>query len=145
MTEKGVRVRARVPDLRSLQPAYEDTRVMYYGPAESWNLRDRHMFETLEAQLDFHGPQARAVVWEHNSHVGNAAATEMSARGALNVGQLCRERFGEQAFLLGFGTDHGTVAAAHDWDAPMQVRRCDPLTPRATRGYSTRRACRPCC
>ena len=84
------------------------------------------MFETLEALLDFHGPQARAVVWEHNSHVGNAAATEMSARGEFNVGQLCRERFGEQAFLLGFGTDHGTVAAAHDWDAPMQVMAVRP-------------------
>ena len=101
-------------------------RVMYYGQAESWNLRDRHMFETLEALLDFHGSEARAVVWEHNSHVGNAAATEMSARGEFNVGQLCRERFGEQAFLLGFGTDHGTVAAAHDWDAPMQVMAVRP-------------------
>jgi protein-L-isoaspartate(D-aspartate) O-methyltransferase len=78
------------------------------------------MFDTLDLLLRYHGPEARAVVWEHNSHVGNAAATEMSARGELNVGQLCRERFGEDAFLLGFGTDHGTVAAADDWGGPMR-------------------------
>jgi protein-L-isoaspartate(D-aspartate) O-methyltransferase len=101
-------------------------RVMYYGQAESWNLRDRHMFDTLATLLDFHGPEARAVVWEHNSHVGNAAATEMSARGEFNVGQLCRERFDRDAFLLGFGTDRGTVAAAHEWDAPMQVMAVRP-------------------
>lgn len=96
-------------------------RVMYYGHVDSWNLRDRHMFDTLAMLLQFHGPAARAVVWAHNSHLGNAAATEMSSRGELNVGQLCREQFGSDAFLLGFGTDHGTVAAARDWDAPMQV------------------------
>ncbi len=101
-------------------------RVMYFGQVDSWNLRDRHMFDTLDMLLKFHGPEARAVVWEHNSHVGNAAATEMGARGEFNVGQLCRERFGRDAFLLGFGTDHGTVAAAHDWDAPMQVMAVRP-------------------
>ena len=101
-------------------------RVMYSGQVESWNLRDRHMFDTLDMLLNFHGPEARAVVWEHNSHVGNAAATEMGARGEFNVGQLCRERFGRDAFLVGFGTDHGTVAAAHDWDAPMQVMSVRP-------------------
>jgi protein-L-isoaspartate(D-aspartate) O-methyltransferase len=101
-------------------------RVMYSGQVDSWNLRDRHMFDTLDMLLTFHGPEARAVVWEHNSHVGNAAATEMGARGEFNVGQLCRERFGQEAFLLGFGTDHGTVAAARDWDAPMQVMAVRP-------------------
>ncbi len=101
-------------------------RVMYSGQVESWNLRDRHMFDTLEMLLKFHGPEAKAVVWEHNSHVGNAAATEMGARGEFNVGQLCRERFGREAFLLGLGTDHGTVAAAQDWDAPMEVMKVRP-------------------
>jgi protein-L-isoaspartate(D-aspartate) O-methyltransferase len=101
-------------------------RVMYYGQVASWNLRDRHMFDTLEALLAFHGPDAKAVVWAHNSHVGNAAATEMSTRGEFNVGQLCREGFGKDAFLLGFGTDHGTVAAAQDWGAPMQVMAVRP-------------------
>ena len=95
-------------------------RAMYYGSAASWNLRDTHMFDTLQALFEFHGPGARGVVWEHNSHVGNAAATEMSARGELNVGQLCREKFRDGAYIVGFGTDHGTVGAASDWDEPMQ-------------------------
>ena len=95
-------------------------RAMYYGSAASWNLRDTHMFETLQALFDFYGPDAKGVVWEHNSHVGNAAATEMGARGELNVGQLCRGEFGNGAYILGFGTDHGTVGAASDWDEPMQ-------------------------
>jgi len=101
-------------------------RVMYWGSRESWNLRDRHMFATLQALLTFHGPEARAVVWEHNSHVGDARATEMGARGELNVGQLARETFGAEAFLVGLGTDHGTVAAASDWDGPMEVKRVRP-------------------
>jgi protein-L-isoaspartate(D-aspartate) O-methyltransferase len=96
-------------------------RVMYYGGVESWNLRDGHMFETLEALLEFHGAGAKAVVWEHNSHLGDAAATEMGVRGEINVGHLCRQAFGPAAFLVGFGTDHGTVAAAHEWDGPMHV------------------------
>jgi protein-L-isoaspartate(D-aspartate) O-methyltransferase len=96
-------------------------RVMYYGGVESWNLRDGHMFETLEALLRFHGPHSRAVVWEHNSHLGDAAATEMGVRGEINVGYLCRQALGPAAFLVGFGTDHGTVAAAHEWDGPMHV------------------------
>jgi protein-L-isoaspartate(D-aspartate) O-methyltransferase len=104
-------------------------RAMYYGRADSWNLRDGHMFDTLESLLAAHGPESRAVVWAHNSHLGDAAATEMSARGELNVGQLCRERFGRDAFLLGFGTDHGTVAAASDWGAPMQVMDVRPSHP----------------
>lgn len=98
-------------------------RSMYYGGDESWNVRDRHMFDTLEALLAFHGPTAKAVVWEHNSHLGDARATEMGVRGQLNVGQLCRQRFGDAAVLIGFGTDHGTVAAAHQWDGPMEQMR----------------------
>jgi protein-L-isoaspartate(D-aspartate) O-methyltransferase len=68
-------------------------------------------------------------VWEHNSHVGNAAATEMSVRGELNVGQLVREAYGDAAYVVGFGTDHGTVAAATDWDGPMEVKRVRPAHP----------------
>ncbi|HYB40838.1 MAG TPA: protein-L-isoaspartate(D-aspartate) O-methyltransferase [Candidatus Methylomirabilis sp.] len=104
-------------------------RAMYYGHVASWNLRDRHMFETLEALLAFHGPDARAVVWAHNSHVGNAGATEMGTRGEFNIGQLCRERYGSHAFLVGFGTDRGTVAAARDWGGPMQVMDVRPSHP----------------
>jgi erythromycin esterase-like protein/precorrin-6B methylase 2 len=101
-------------------------RAMYYGSVESWNMRDQHMFDTLERLLEFHGPGSRGIVWEHNSHVGNAAATEMGARGEHNVGQLCRARFGAEAFLVGFGTDHGTVAAASDWDGTLEIKRVRP-------------------
>jgi protein-L-isoaspartate(D-aspartate) O-methyltransferase len=106
--------------------AEEYYRVMYYGSAVSWNLRDKHMFETLEAVLRHRGTDARAVVWAHNSHLGDASWTEMSARGEYNVGQLVRSRFGEDAYLVGFGTDHGTVAAASEWDAPMEIKRVRP-------------------
>lgn len=101
-------------------------RVMYYGNRESWNLRDRHMFETLEAVLEHRGPETRAVVWAHNSHVGNAAATEMGTRGEFNIGQLARERWGRDAYLIGMGTDHGTVAAASNWDEPMKIMKVRP-------------------
>ena len=97
-------------------------RIMYYGSRASWNLRDSHMFETLKNLLVFHGPDSKAVVWAHNSHVGNARATEMAARGEHNLGQLCRKEFGEQAYLVGFGTHSGTVAAASDWDGLMEVK-----------------------
>ena len=95
-------------------------RIMYYGAAESWNLRDQHMFDTLKLILAHRGPDARIIVWAHNSHVGDASATEMAARGEHNIGQLCRVAFGNDMFNVGFGTDHGTVAAAHDWDGAMQ-------------------------
>jgi protein-L-isoaspartate(D-aspartate) O-methyltransferase len=101
-------------------------RAMYHGSAEAWNLRDAHMFDTLESVLDFYGPAARAVVWEHNSHVGDATATEMSSRGELNVGQLCRVKFQAGAYLVGFGTDHGSVAAASSWGAEMREMRVRP-------------------
>jgi protein-L-isoaspartate(D-aspartate) O-methyltransferase len=101
-------------------------RIMYYGSHESWNLRDRHMFTTLSRLLKFYGPDSRAVVWEHNSHVGDASATDMSARGEINVGQLCRREFGAGAYLVGFGTDHGTVAAASHWGGPMEIKQVRP-------------------
>ncbi|HEX3761458.1 MAG TPA: protein-L-isoaspartate(D-aspartate) O-methyltransferase [Kofleriaceae bacterium] len=106
-------------------------RVMYYGSAASWNLRDQHMFDTLTAILGHLGPgrDTRLVVWEHNSHVGDAAATEMAARGEHNVGQLCRAALGDTAYIVGFGTDHGTVAAADGWDEPMQRMRVRPARP----------------
>ncbi len=105
-------------------------RAMYYGAAESWNLRDTHMFETLQAVLDAHGPDAKAVVWAHNSHIGDAANTEMGmVRGELNIGQLCRKQFGEAAVLIGFGTHGGTVACASDWDGPLEVKAIRPSLP----------------
>ncbi len=101
-------------------------RVMNEGATASWNLRDQHMFDTLEAVLAFRGPGARAVVWEHNSHVGDATATDMGARGEHNVGSLRRARFGEDVYILGFGTDRGTVAAASGWDQPVEIMRVRP-------------------
>ena len=102
-------------------------RAIYYGAAESWNQRDLHMIQTLEAMLRARGPAAKAVVWAHNSHVGDARATEMGGvRGQLTLGQLARERFGDAARLVGFGTDRGTVAAASDWDGPMEIKRVRP-------------------
>ena len=104
-------------------------RIMYYGSRASWNLRDSHMFETLKNLLAFHGADSKAVVWAHNSHVGNAAATEMAARGEHNIGQLCRQEFGDRAYLVGFGTHSGTVAAASEWDGPMEVKKVRPAHP----------------
>ena len=104
-------------------------RIMYYGSRASWNLRDSHMFETLKNLLTFYGPDSKAVVWAHNSHVGNAGATEMAARGEYNLGQLCRREFGELAYLVGFGTHSGTVAAASEWDGPMEIETIRPALP----------------
>ena len=99
-------------------------RIMYYGGAESWNLRDTHMSETLEHLLEARGAQSKAVVWAHNSHIGDARFTEMgTVRGELNIGQLCRERFDDEAALIGFGTHEGTVTAASEWDGEAETKR----------------------
>jgi protein-L-isoaspartate(D-aspartate) O-methyltransferase len=122
----GERFLDAVQNARLVANAERYYRVMYYGSRESWNLRDTYMFETLKSLRDFHKPNNKAVVWAHNSHVGNAAATEMSKRGEINIGQLCREEFGDSVYSIGFGTDNGTVAAASDWDGPMEVKQVQP-------------------
>ena len=100
-------------------------RIMYHGSTESWNVRDRHMFDTLQRLLaTARGQGAKAVVWAHNSHIGNAAATAMGWQGEFNIGELCRTAYGDQAVLIGFGTDRGTVAAASDWDGRWRSRPC---------------------
>lgn len=104
-------------------------RAIYRGSTASWNLRDRHMFDTLRALLEHRGPHAKAVVWAHNSHIGNAAATEMGWKGQFNVGQLCRSAFGRDAVLIGMATGQGQVAAADDWDGEMRIKAVRP--PRA--------------
>lgn len=102
-------------------------RIMYYGGAESWNLRDSHMADTLEHLLDKGGEGAKAIVWAHNSHIGDARATEMGAiRKEHNLGQLARERWGEDVALIGFGTHTGTVSAATDWDGEREVKKVNP-------------------
>ncbi|WP_417791085.1 erythromycin esterase family protein [Stutzerimonas xanthomarina] len=104
-------------------------RAMYQGSTESWNLRDRHMFDTLQALLAHRGDGAKAVVWAHNSHIGNAASTSMGWGGEFNIGELCRTAFGRNAVLIGMGTDRGEVAAADNWDEPMQVKQVRPSRP----------------
>ena len=96
-------------------------KAMYYGGAESWNLRDFHMFYTLKSLLSYYGKDSKAVVWAHNSHIGNALATEMYARGEINIGHLCKEHFGSKSYNVGFGTHTGTVAAAKNWGEDMEV------------------------
>jgi erythromycin esterase-like protein len=104
-------------------------RAMFGGHVESWNLRDTHMMETLDALLAWTTKQAgyaRAVVWAHNSHLGDARATQMGDWGELNLGQLARERHGDRTFLVGFTTHTGTVTAAREWDEPAERRRVTP-------------------
>lgn len=110
-----------------VRAAEEYYRTMFHGRPNSWNLRDQHMFETLEALRDHLGKQlerpAGVVVWAHNSHIGNAAATDMSRRGEFNIGQLAKEKHGEDVLLVGFSTALGEVTAASDWDEPAECKR----------------------
>jgi len=121
---------------RLVQNAERYYRTLFGGRAESWNVRDRHMAETLEWLCRIQ-PDARVVVWAHNSHLGDASATEMASRGEINLGQLARERFGEDVFLLGFTTYSGEVTAASEWDARRSGRLCGPRLKAATRRCST--------
>ena len=101
-------------------------RAMFRGRVSSWNLRDTHMSETIDAllaHLGREGRESKLVVWAHNSHLGDARATEMGRRGELNVGQLVRERHGERVFGIGFTTHTGTVTASDDWDEPATTKR----------------------
>jgi erythromycin esterase-like protein len=114
---------------RLVKNAEEYYRTMFRGRVSSWNLRDSHMAETLDAlisHLDRRYGRSKVVVWEHNSHVGDARATAMGDGGEWNVGQLSRERFGADAVLVGFSTYHGTVTAASEWDAPAERKRVRP-------------------
>jgi erythromycin esterase-like protein len=112
--------------------AEEYYRAMFRGRPNTWNLRDRHMFETLE-KLSGHlearlGREARIIVWVHNSHLGNAEATEMGQRGEINIGQLVTERYADKALRIGFSTSRGKVTAATDWDGPPETKIVrDPL------------------
>jgi protein-L-isoaspartate(D-aspartate) O-methyltransferase len=126
LREEDERFFDAVQNARLVADAEAYYRVMYYGSATSWNHRDRHMFETLEELMRFHGPQSRAVVWAHNSHVGDASATEMSSRGEFNIGELCRRRHGDRVYSIGFGTDRGTVAAASHWGGELERKRVRP-------------------
>lgn len=111
---------------RIVQAAEQYYRLMYRGSTESWNLRDRHMFDTLQQLIKAKGRDAKVIVWAHNSHIGNASATEMGWQGQFNIGELAKTAFGEEAVLIGFGTDRGTVAAADNWDEPVKIKNVVP-------------------
>jgi erythromycin esterase-like protein len=107
-------------------------RTMFLSNVSSWNVRDRHMADTLETltkHLQRQEGRGRIAVWAHNSHLGDARATEMGERGELNLGQLVRERFGDDSALIGFTTDHGTVTAASDWEGPAERKIVRPALP----------------
>ncbi|PJJ60731.1 erythromycin esterase family protein [Hymenobacter chitinivorans] len=96
-------------------------RAMTTSNAESWNIRDRHMMETLRRLLELHGPRSKAIVWEHNTHVGDARYTDMASSAEVNVGQLARQQLGrENVFIVGFGSYQGSVIAADAWGAPIK-------------------------
>jgi erythromycin esterase-like protein len=114
---------------RLVKDAEEYYRSMFQGRVSSWNVRDRHMAETLDhlvAHLDRQGNRAKVVVWEHNSHLGDARATDMADAGELNVGQLVREKYGRDAVLVGFSTYTGTVTAASKWGGVAQLKQVRP-------------------
>ena len=117
---------------RLVKNAEQYYRSMFRGQAESWNLRDRHMAETiaaLAAHLQRHGSPSKIVIWEHNSHIGDARATEMGEGGELNVGQLIRERYGNKTALVGFSTYSGSVTAASNWGEPAERKPVLPALP----------------
>ncbi|MBK8905240.1 MAG: erythromycin esterase family protein [Anaerolineaceae bacterium] len=105
-------------------------RTMLRGSAASWNVRDYHMADTLDRLMDHYGPQAKAIVWEHNTHIGDARATDMARANMVNVGQLVRERhMADGVVLVGFGSHRGTVIAGDAWGEPMQVMQVPRARP----------------
>jgi erythromycin esterase-like protein len=117
---------------RLVKNAEEYYRSMFRGRQSSWNLRDTHMADTVDAlvaHLKRHGREPKIVVWAHNSHLGDARATEMGARGELNVGQLLRQKYGAETVLIGFTTYTGTVTAATEWDDPGERKHVRPALP----------------
>jgi erythromycin esterase-like protein len=114
---------------RLVKNAEEYYRAMFHERISSWNLRDSHMAETLDALAKHLGTKAKIVVWAHNSHLGDARATEMEQRGELNLGQLVRQRFGDEATLIGFTTYTGTVTAASGWEALAERKHVRPALP----------------
>lgn len=104
-------------------------RTMMTSDVESWNLRDRHMATVLDKLLAHVGPGAKAVLWEHNTHVGDFRATGEGAHGYLNIGQLVREQYGNDAVAVGFGTHRGTVTCSSEWDGVAEFKRVPPARP----------------
>ncbi len=111
---------------RLVKNAEQYYRSMFHERVSSWNLRDTHMAETLDALVHHLGAHSKVIVWAHNSHLGDARATEMGQRGELNLGQLVRQRYGKQTTLVGFTTYTGTVTAASGWDSPAERKHVRP-------------------
>ena len=123
----GERFLDAMQNARLIANAEHYYRIMYYGSRASWNLRDTHMFQTLKTLLTFYGSESRAVIWAHNSHVGDAAATELFSRGELNLGHLCRVEFGNRLIR---------------WDLePTEAQSL--LPPPGTLPWRSRPSCRP--
>ncbi|KAK4187017.1 erythromycin esterase type II [Podospora australis] len=133
LAEINGRVDIELTRVLLLPDAEEYYKVMYCGRDESWNLRDKHMFDTLSRIIKHrseHVPTAKAIVWAHNSHVGDARASSMGwSRDELNIGQLCKEAFGDKALIIGISGNTGTVAAARRWDGDMQIMKVRPGLP----------------
>lgn len=130
----GFRYMDAMENARLVANAERYHRAIYQGPTASWNLRDQHMFDTLLDLLAFHGEGGAAAVWAHNSHLGDASATELSAGGQHNLGQLCRRHFGTRCYAVGMGTHKGTVRAAHNWGDPGEEMEVRPSLPRSHEG-----------
>ncbi|MEV0231942.1 erythromycin esterase family protein [Nonomuraea sp. NPDC050786] len=122
--ERGFSARQNAETVAGAERYY---RAMVGGGPESWNIRDVHMADTMDRLTDFHG--TKGVVWAHNTHIGDARATDMAAAGMTNLGQLARERHGGEAVLVGFGSHHGSVVAADRWGAQHHVMRVPPARP----------------
>jgi erythromycin esterase len=101
-------------------------RSMLRGDEHSWNVRDTHMSDTLARLMQLHGPDAKGIVWEHNTHIGDARATDMFSEGLVNIGELARKNENYQVFLTGFGSYEGTVIAGKKWGAKMEVMDVPP-------------------
>jgi erythromycin esterase-like protein len=105
---------------------------MVRSSTNSWNIRDQHMTQTINRLMQLHGPEAKIIVWEHNTHVGDARATDMAAEGMVNVGQLVREQHqAEGVYIVGFGSYQGSVIAGSAWEAPMQRMNVPPAQPQS--------------
>lgn len=122
----GQRYFSTEQNTRLIADAERYYKTLYYAEQDSWSQRDQHMFDTLQSVLSFHGKDSKVIVWGHNSHIGDARATQMSARGEFNIGQLVREQYRGNAYSIGFGTDHGTVAASSEWGGPMEIKQLQP-------------------
>lgn len=110
---------------RLIQNAEKYYRAMFAGRPSSWNLRDTHMADTLD-ELDQYLGNGKIVVWAHNSHIGDAEATDMKARGEINIGSLMRQRHKAETLIIGFSTNKGTVTAADEWDEPERYKTINP-------------------